>query len=107
MENSKAVAKVKDIQVKLNAVIAIAKCEIEDVFKEHFFSNTNKIVFNRYIQVGETDYDTVKELKLENDSVYVYFPNYLEQYAWKPLTDLSIDKMYKLLTNIDFYGYTL
>lgn len=107
MENSVAVEKVKDIQVKLNAVITIAKREIEDVFKEHFFSNTNKIVFNRYIQVGETDYDTVKELKLENDTVYVYFPNYLEEFAWKPFTALSIDKMYKLLTNINFYGYTL
>lgn len=105
MENS--VAKVKEIRAQLDIVINRAKVEIEQVFKEHFFTNAKKIVFNRYIQVGETDYDTTKELKLKNGKVYVYFPNYLEQYAWKPLTDLSIDKMYKLLTNINFYGYTL
>jgi hypothetical protein len=105
MENS--VAKVKEIRAQLDIVINRAKVEIEQVFKEHFFTNAKKIVFNRYIQVGETDYDTAKELKLENGRVYVYFPNYMEQYAWKPLTDLSIDKMYKLLTNINFYDYTL
>ena len=90
----------------LDIIINRAKIDIEQVVKERFFTNTKKIVFNRYIQVGDTDYDTAKELKLKNGKVYAYFPNYMEQYAWKHLTELSIDKMYKLITDINFYGYT-
>ena len=73
---------------KMNNIISDAKEKLVEIVKETFFTDVKKIELNRYLRIGESDYDTIKRVALRKEGVCVYYPNHKEEYAWVRLTNL-------------------
>lgn len=79
-----------------------AKEQVANLIKDTFLSSTNEIELRRYLQIGETDYDCIKRVGIKNNEVCVYYPNFVSEYAWVKIKDLSetqIITIYKELHN--------
>ena len=78
---------------KMNTIIFDANEKLVEIVKETFFTDVKKIELNRYLRIGETDYDSIKRVALRKEGVCVYYPNRKEEYAWVRLTSLTSDKI--------------
>lgn len=78
---------------KMNNIISDAKEKLVEIVKETFFTDVKEIELNRYLRIGESDYDTIKRVALRKKGVCVYYPNYRKEYAWVRLTNLRTDKI--------------
>lgn len=76
---------------KMKAIIADTNEWLADIVKETFFTDVKKIELNKYLRIGETDYDTIKRVALRGDDIYVFYPNYRKEYAWRKITRLAPD----------------
>lgn len=74
---------------KMHTIIFDANEKLADIVKETFFTDVKKIELCRYLQIGETEWDTIKRLSLRKDGIYVYYPNKKPEYAWVKLTRLA------------------
>lgn len=66
-----------------------AKEQVANLIKDTFLSGTNEVELRRYLQIGETDYDCIKRVGIKNNEVCVYYPNFVSEYAWVKIKDLS------------------
>ncbi len=76
---------------KMNTIIFDANEKLAEIVKETFFTDVKKIELNRYLRIGESDYDSIKRVALRKEGVCVYYPDHKEEYAWVRLTSLKPD----------------
>lgn len=74
---------------KMHLIIFDANEKLAEIVKETFFTDVKEIELNRYLRIGETEWDTIKRVVLRKDGIYIYYPNYKEEYAWRKLTSLA------------------
>jgi hypothetical protein len=86
------------MKTKINNILANARQEIANVIADFFKEQkTSEIEFKRYVCLSDTqEYETIKRMKIRNGVVYVFFPNYKPEYAWKRVSDLPITQLQKL-----------
>ena len=86
------------MKTKINIILANARQEIANVIADFFKEQkTNKIEFKHYVRLSDIEeYETIKRMKIMNGIVYVFFPNYQPEYAWKRVSDLTITQLQKL-----------
>lgn len=86
------------MKTKINNILANARQEIANVIADFFKEQkTSEIEFKRYVCLSDTqEYETIKRAKIRNGVVYVFFPNYKPEYAWKRVSDLPITQLQKL-----------
>lgn len=86
------------MKTKINIILANARQEIANVIADFFKERkVSEIEFLRYLCLSDTqEYETIKRMKIMNGIVYVFFPNYKPEYAWKRVSDLSITQLQKL-----------
>ena len=78
---------------KMQTIIFDANEKLAEIVKETFFTDVTEIELNRYLQIGESDYDTIKRVALRKEGICVYYPNYRKEYAWVKLTRLTPNKI--------------
>lgn len=74
---------------KMQTIIFDANEKLVKIVKETFFTDVKEIELNRYLQIGESDYDTIKRVALRKGGICVYYPDYREEHAWVKLTSLA------------------
>ena len=86
------------MKTKINIILANARHEIANVIADFFKEQkTSEFEFKHYVCLSDTqEYETIKRVKISNGIVYVFFPNYKPEYAWKRVSDLSITQLQKL-----------
>ena len=86
------------MKTKINIILANARQEIANVIADFFKERkVSEIEFLRYLCLSDTqEYETIKRIKIRNGIVYVFFPNYKPEYAWKRVSDLPITQLQKL-----------
>ena len=86
------------MKTKINIILANARQEIANVIADFFKEQkTNEIEFKHYVCLSDTnEYETIKRMKIRNGIVYVFFPNYKAECAWKRVSDLPITQLQKL-----------
>lgn len=78
---------------KMQAIIFDANEKLVEIVKETFFTDVKEIELNRYLLIGESDYDTIKRVALRKEGICVYYPNHRKEYAWVRLTKLTPNKI--------------
>jgi arginine deiminase len=78
---------------KMHAIIFDANEKLVEIVKEAFFTDVREVELNKYLRIGESDYDTIKRVALRKGGIYVYYPNYRKEYAWVRLTSLTPNKI--------------
>lgn len=78
---------------KMHTIIFDANEKLAEIVKETFFTDVKEIELNKYLRIGESDYDTIKRVALRKGDIYVYYPNYRKEYAWVRLTSLTPNKI--------------
>ena len=86
------------MKTKINTILTNARQEIANVIADFFKEEkTSEIEFKHYVCLSDTnEYETIKRVKIKNGIVYVFFPNYRPECAWKRVSDLSITQLQKL-----------
>lgn len=94
------------MKTKINNILANARQEIANVIADFFKEQkTSEIEFKHYVPLSDTnEYETIKRVKISNGVVYVFFPNYRPEYAWKRVSDLSITQLQKLCKYLEKWG---
>ena len=78
---------------KMQTIILDANEKLVEIVRETFFTDVKEIELNKYLQIGESDYDTIKRVALRKEGICVYYPNYRKEYAWVRLTRLTPNKI--------------
>lgn len=78
---------------KMQTIIFDANEKLVEIVKETFFTDVKEIELNRYLRIGESEYDTIKRVALRKEGICVYYPNYREERAWVKLTSLAPNKI--------------
>ena len=78
---------------KMQTIIFDANEKLVEIVKETFFTDVKEIELNRYLRIGENEYDTIKRVALRKEGVCVYYPNHRAEYAWVRLTSLTPNKI--------------
>jgi hypothetical protein len=78
---------------KMQTIIFDANEKLVDIVKETFFTDVKEIELNRYLRIGDSEYDTIKRVALRKEGICVYYPNHREEYAWVKLTSLAPNKI--------------
>lgn len=78
---------------KMQAIIFDANEKLVEIVKETFFTDVKEIELNRYLRIGESEYDTIKRVALRKEGICVYYPNHRVEYAWVKLTSLEPNKI--------------
>ena len=78
---------------KMQTIIFDANEKLVEIVKETFFTNVKEIELNRYLRIGESEYDTIKRVALRKEGICVFYPNHREEYAWVKLTNLASNKI--------------
>lgn len=78
---------------KMQTIIFDANEKLVEIVKETFFTDVKEIELNRYLRIGESEYDTIKRVALRKEGICVYYPNHREEYAWVKLTSLASNKI--------------
>lgn len=86
------------MKTKINIILDNARKEIANVIADFFKEQkVSEIEFSHYLRLSDTqEYETIKRMKIRNGIVYVFFPNYKPEYAWKRVSELSITQVEKL-----------
>lgn len=87
---------VKNIaDLEINKIIDDAKEKIVSVIRREFFTKTynQEIELRRYVQIGATEYDTIKKVAIKMGILKVYFPNNKKEYAWRKISLLTIHQL--------------
>lgn len=90
---------------KIEKIINKCKKEIEKVIIDTYFKNTNEIEqinLFKYINLGDDrNYDVITHIGIAHNKLYVYFPNYKEEYSWQEFVGLSIDKIQIIVRELE------
>lgn len=78
---------------KMQTIIFDANEKLVEIVKETFFTDVKEIELNRYLRIGESEYDTIKRVALRKEGICVYYPNHRAEYAWVKLTSLASNKI--------------
>lgn len=78
---------------KMQTIIFDANEKLVEIVKETFFTDVKEIELNRYLRIGESEYDTIKRVALRKEGICVYYPNHRAEYAWVKLTNLASNKI--------------
>lgn len=78
---------------KMQTIIFDANEKLVEIVKETFFTDVKEIELNRYLRIGESEYDTIKRVALRKEGICVYYPNRKKEYAWVRLTSLAPNKI--------------
>ena len=78
---------------KMQTIIFDANEKLVEIVKETFFTDVKEIELNRYLRIGESEYDTIKRVALRKEGICVFYPNHREESAWVKLTSLAPNKI--------------
>lgn len=80
---------------EINQIIDDAKEKIISLIRREFFTKTynQTIELRRYVQIGETEYNTIKKVAIQRGIMKVYFPDNREEYAWGKISLLTIHQL--------------